>query len=379
MGIFSFGGSKGPIGLDIGTGTFRVAQLQSAKDLPLLTNCGSIKIPRGAVVEGEIVDIDVVSYSLSELWRKTGLSDKRVTIGIANQKIVIRLIEVPYMEKEDLKGALQYQVQDYIPLPVEEVILDFQVVGDYTVESGERMLQILLVAAQRDMINNVVAAVEKAGLRPEVIDVSAFAIVRSLLGAPALAHQVLPEEERSQEEAVALVNMGAGITSIVVAEKGIIRFARDIALAGDDLTEVLSDSLGVSFDEAEDMKIRVGLPPLVGDRFVNVPSELLDRAETVQDVLEREVLKFMSEIRRSFDYYLAQTPAAELRKVILTGSPAKLRYFRSYFEREIGLEILAGHPLDQVQISPRLAVEALKEDELSLAICVGLALGGLEE
>jgi type IV pilus assembly protein PilM len=343
-----------------------------------MVNCGSIKIPRGAVVEGEIVDIDVVSYSLSELWRKTGLSDKRVIIGIANQKIVIRLIEVPYMEKEDLKGALQYQVQDYIPLPVEEVILDFQVVGDYTVESGERMLQILLVAAQRDMINSVVAAVEKAGLRPEVIDVSAFAIVRSLLGMPALASQVLPEE-RPQEEAVALVNMGAGITSIVVAEKDIIRFARDIALAGDDLTEVLSDSLGVSFDEAEDLKIRVGLPPLVGDRFVNVPSELLDRAETVQDVLEREVLKFLSEIRRSFDYYLAQTPTAELRKVILTGSPAKLRYFRSYFEREIGLEILAGHPLDQVQISPRLAVEALKEDELSLAICIGLALGGLEE
>lgn len=378
MGILSFGGSKGPIGLDIGTGTFRVAQLQSTKDLPLLVNCGSIKIPRGAVVEGEIVDIDVVSYSLSELWRKTGLSDKKVIIGIANQKIVIRLIEVPYMEKEDLKGALQYQVQDYIPLPVDEVILDFQVVGDYTVESGERMLQILLVAAQRDMINNVVAAVEKAGLRPEAIDVSAFAIVRSLLGAPALTPSVLPEEG-PREEAVALVNMGAGITSIVVTEKGIIRFARDIALAGDDLTEVLADSLGVSFDEAEDHKIRVGLPPLVGDRFVNVPSELLDRAETVQDVLEREVLKFLSEIRRSFDYYLAQTPNAELKKVVLTGSPAKLRYFRSYFEREIGLEVLAGHPLDQVQISPRLAVEALKEDELSLAICLGLTLGGLEE
>lgn len=377
MGIFSFGGSKGPIGLDIGTGTFRVAQLQPGRDAPILTNCGSIKIPRGAVVEGEIVDIDVVSYSLSELWRKTGLSDKRVIIGIANQKIVIRSIEVPYMEKEDLKGALRYQVQDYIPLPVEEVILDFQIVGDYTVESGERMLQILLVAAQRDMINNVVAAVEKAGLRPEVIDVSAFAIVRSLLGEPAIS-PVLPEE-KPREEVVALVNMGAGITSIVVAEKGIIRFARDIALAGDDLTEVLADSLGTSFDEAEDLKIRIGLPPLVGDRFVNVPSELLDRAETVQDVLEREVLRFMSEIRRSFDYYLAQTPTAELRKVVLTGSPAKLKYFRSYFEREIGLEVLAGHPLEHVQVSSRLSLEALKEDELSLAICLGLAMGGLEE
>ena len=372
--FFSFGSSKSGVGLEIGSSSFRVAELQGSTNSPILTNCGFVKVPRGAVVSGEIVDTEVVSYTLSELWRKVGLKEKRVVVGVGNQKVVIRVIELPYMEKQELKSALQFQAQDYIPIPIEEVILDYEIIDEFTRESGERMLQILLVAAQREMIQNIVQAVEGAGLKPEVIDVSAFAISRVLTPPPpppSLAEEPTPPEN------IALVNVGAGISSVVIVENGVVKFARVIALAGDDWTEAIADSLGVTFEEAEELKIKIGLPPLVGDRFTGLPSELLDRAETVQDVLEREVTRFIGEIKRSFDYYLAQSPV-EIKKVVLTGGAAKLKHFVSYLEKALEIEVSYGRALERVQISPRLSREALEEDELSLAIPIGLAMRGLK-
>lgn len=374
MGLFSFGKPNTAIGLEIGSSSFRVAQLRAAGELPLLINCGLIKVPRGAVVGGEIVDTEVVSYTLSELWRKVGLRDKRVIVGVGNQKVVIRVIDFPYMEKQELKNALQFQAQDYIPIPVEEVILDYEIIGDYTTESGERMLQVILVAAQREMIQNVISAVEGAGLKPEVIDVTAFAIARSLL------HELkLPSltEEPRPAETTALINVGAGITSVVIAEESLVKFARVVALAGDDWSQAVADGLGVTFEEGEELKVRIGLPPLVGDRFMDIPSELLDRAEVVQDVLEREVTRFIGEVKRSFDYYLAQTPV-EIKRVIVNGGAAKLKNFLPYLEKALEVEVVFGHPLEKVQLSPRLSREALEEDELSLAISIGLALRGIE-
>ena len=140
-------------------------------------------MPFGAVVEGEIVDPEAVSGAIKELWKRTGLRVKDVAIGVSNQKVVVRLIDLPFMERDELAGAIQYQAQDYIPIPVEEAILDFQIIGDYMTPSDEHMMEVLLVAAQRDMIANAVAAVEGAGLKLAQVDVTAFALVRALLGA----------------------------------------------------------------------------------------------------------------------------------------------------------------------------------------------------
>ncbi len=373
MSLFGLGKPKSSIGLEIGSSSFRVAVVNSTPSGPFLANCGFVKVPRGAVVGGEIVDAEVVTYTLTELWRKLGLRDKKVVVGVGNQKVVIRVVEMPYMEKSELKSALQFQAQDFIPIPIEDVILDYEIIDEYTVESGEKMFQILLVAAERNMIQTVVSAVEAAGLQPETIDVSAFAIARAILPpvTPSLA------EEPHKVEATALLNIGAGITSVVVAENNVVKFARVIALAGDDLTQAIMDSFGITFEEAEDLKVRIGLSPLVGDRFIDIPSELLDRAEAVQDILEREATRFIGEVKRSFDYYLAQSPV-EIKKLIVTGGSAKLKNLLAYLEKALQIEVGYGHPLEQFQVSPKLSLEALKEDELSLAICLGLGLRGVE-
>ena len=182
MAPVSFGAPPPPVGLDIGTDFIRAAQIKPSGSGNSLSAYGLVAMPFGAVVEGEIVDPEAVSIAIKELWRRSGMRNKTVSIGVSNQKVVVRLIDLPYMERAELAGAIQYQAQDYIPIPVEDAILDFQIIGDYMTPADEHMMEVLLVAAQRDMIANAVAAVEGAGLKLAQIDVTSFAIVRALLG-----------------------------------------------------------------------------------------------------------------------------------------------------------------------------------------------------
>jgi type IV pilus assembly protein PilM len=182
LGSLSFGSSTSTVGLDIGTDHVRAVQLRPAGDGFALTAYGVVEMPMGAVVEGEIVDIDAVTSAIKEVWRRSGVRGKDVSIGVSNQKVIVRLIDLPFMEHAELAGAIQYQAQDYIPMAIEESILDFQIIGDYMTPSDEHMMEVLLVAAHREMIGASVAAVEGAGLKLSQIDVSSFAIVRALMG-----------------------------------------------------------------------------------------------------------------------------------------------------------------------------------------------------
>ena len=191
MASISLGSSQASVGLDIGTDHIRVAQVKAAGSTFILTGYATVGVPMGAVVEGEIVDVEAVAASIREMVRTSGLHPSNCAIGVSNQKVVVRLIDLPYMERAELQGAIQYQAQDYIPIPIEDAILDFQIIGDYMTASDEHMMEVLLVAAQRDMIGNSVRAVEEAGLKLQQIDVTSFAIVRALMGPES---SVLPDE-----------------------------------------------------------------------------------------------------------------------------------------------------------------------------------------
>ena len=157
MASISLGSSQASVGLDIGTDHIRVAQVKAAGSTFILTGYATVGVPMGAVVEGEIVDVEAVAASIREMVRTSGLHPSNCAIGVSNQKVVVRLIDLPYMERAELQGAIQYQAQDYIPIPVEDAILDFQIIGDYMTPNDEHMMEVLLVAADPDR--------ELAGLR----------------------------------------------------------------------------------------------------------------------------------------------------------------------------------------------------------------------
>lgn len=396
MSIFSLRRTSTPIGLDIGTNTFRAVQLKGNHKIPLLTQVGSINIPRGAIEEGEIIDVVAVSESLRELWKKLGLRQRQVIIGVANQKVIVRLVELPYTTEDELRSALRYQAQEYIAIPIEEAILDFQILGEFTTEEDERMMEVLLVAGQKDMIQTFIDTLQGADLEPEAIDVSSFALVRSLTEKPPL---IL--EEGDVEEATVLMNIGAGITNIVVVERGLPRFTRVTSMAGNNFTEAVADSLGIALDEAERLKIEVGLPSVelkAPEKNVDKlkrpkttkylkspkkpePSEAKTKSKKsalVQEALANRATQFADEIRRSLDYYLTQAKVAGIQNVIITGSGAKLNNFGPFLEKMLQAKVEYGRPLQKAEIAPALENIA-RDEELSLAISLGLALRGVEE
>jgi type IV pilus assembly protein PilM len=370
LGFFPLRRSKLPIGLDIGTNTFRVAQLKKGGEKPLLINYGSIKVPLGIISEGEVMDPEAVSKTLISLWKNLNLSEKRVVIGVANQKVVARLIVLPYMQRKELKSALRYQAQDYIPIPVEEAILDFEVVGEFVSDENERMIEVLLVAARRDMIENYIEAVQTAGLIPLAIDVSSLAFARSLVSdTEALTKTV-------DKQAVALVNISSGTTNIVVVEDDLPRFTRTSSIAGNTFTEALAEKLHLTFEEAENLKIKTGLPPIAGK---SSPGDVSEETQEVQEILLQVTNEFIADLRRSLDYYLAQaTRVRNIGRIIVTGGAAYMTNLIEHLSAALKLTVEMGHPLRSVRLTKDLIKKGVAEDEASMAVCLGLAFRGLD-
>ncbi|MDZ4178279.1 MAG: type IV pilus assembly protein PilM [Coriobacteriia bacterium] len=370
MGFLSLGAQPMPVGLDIGTDRCRAAQLKPSGSGFALSSYGRVSMPLGAVVEGEIVDPEAVSSSIKELWRHGGFKGKDVAIGVSNQKVVVRLIDLPFMERSELEGAIQYQAQDYIPIPIEDAILDFQIIGDYMTPADEHMMEVLLVAAQRDMIGNAVAAVEGAGLRLSHIDVTAFSIVRALLG---MTESVLPDENEQAGEAIGVIHVSSGITNIAVVEKGVPRFTRVSSIAGNQFTQAIANVLNLTFDEAEELKLRAGLPDIEGGE----PPTDDQMVQVARDALEREVNKFIAEVRRSLDYYLTQaTQIRTIRKIYMTGSGAQLTHMPNYLAKGLQAEVALADPIARIQIASSIEQEVLA-DRMGIATAVGLAMGGV--
>ena len=376
MASFSLGSCSTVLGLDIGTNHVRLAQVRPEGALFHLQRYGAVGVPLGAVVEGEILDVEAVAASIRELMRATGVRGAEVCVGVSNQKVVVRLIDLPYMERSELEGAIQYQAQDYIPIPIEEAILDFQVLGDYMTSADEHMMEVLLVAAQRDMIDTTVSAVERAGLKLRQVDVTSFAVVRGLLG---VSQSVLPDEAEVAGEATGIVHMTGGITNIAVVERGLPRFTRVSGLAGDDLTQAVANSLNIPFDEAEELKVRVGLPAVdQQDISADLTGEIdPEKAKAAQEALEREVGKFIAEIRRSLDYYLTQaSQVRSIRRILLTGSSVQLRNLDSYLEKGLQAKVEFADPLRWLTIPPQYQ-QIMQADRMGSTAAVGLAMGSV--
>jgi type IV pilus assembly protein PilM len=362
-----------PVGLDIGTDFIRAAQVKSTSDGFVLTNYGWVTMPFGAAVDGEIVDPEAVSAALRELWKRSGFHVSDVAIGISSQKVIVRLIDLQFMERDELTKAIQYQAQDYIPYPVDQAILDFQIIGDYMTPSDEHMMEVLLVAAPREIITSAVQAVEGAKLRLAQVDVTAFALVRALLGT---TPSWFNEEVENAGEALGIVHVSSGLTNIAVVERGIPRFTRVSPLASNQFTQAVANVLNLTFDEAEELKNQVGLPAIDGapeSQDAQAPAN----AQVAQEALEREANKFIAEVRRSLDYYLTQaTQVRTIKRIYLTGTGSQLKNLASYLEKGLQTQVVIGDPLSHVSPSPSIE-QIVMADRMGAAPAVGLALGGL--
>jgi type IV pilus assembly protein PilM len=357
-GVKSLAKSGDVVGLDISTGSIKAAEVNIRKGEPILTNIGLVLVPEDLVRDGEIDDAAAVSEFLKDLWKQNGFRHRRVILGVSNQKVIVRPLDLPFMDEDELDSAVKYQVQEFIPIPIDDAIVDYEVVEEYMTGEDERMQTVLLAAAHREMIQSFMDAVTGAGLIAEAIELKAFALARSLIKKQ---YQFL-EEEGEGGGSVCLLNIGAGISDICVVKEGTPRFARMLMRGGDYFTKVLCDNLNITPVEAEEIKW--------GRSTV----------EEANKVLQRELRAFVGEIRRSLEYYISQTQERDLNKVILSGSGSKIINLPLELNRDLRLPIGIGHPLQNVQLGKLpYTPEEIAELEASVSVSVGLALREMEE
>lgn len=344
---------KTRIGLDVGSTAVRAAELAEGSP-PTVVRAAQVPLPAGAVENGEVREVEAVSEGLRELWTRGGFKSRKVWMGVGNQRVVVREIALPTMPEKELRQSLGFQVQEFIPMPVDEAVLDYHLIEELEVD-GRQMLRLLLVAAQKAMVDTLVTSATNAKLEPMGLDLVPFAMVRAV-GATGAGMEL----DRTGGEA--LVDVGAHVTNIVVHAAGETRFVRILPSGGRDITVAIARGLTVEDEVAERLK----RGEMVEDSTAT-PEQALE-------VAMQRATQFVDEIRSSLEFYTAQTQGARIERVLISGGGSKLAGFIDIVRQRIPVTVEPGRVFSKVGSQLSLSEEAQAEAEPVLATAVGLAI-----
>jgi type IV pilus assembly protein PilM len=339
-----FGRKKSLVGLDIGTHEVKAIELTDQGEQIALTGFGL------GVVENK----DALPDIISDVLRHSGIRTRRVVTAVSGRAVIVRYINMPSMSDDDLKSALRFEADKYIPFEVDEVVLDCERLGDFgetTNASGDKEMKVLLVAAKQTLIDEQLQLIQGVGLTPTVIDVDTFA-----LGNAFEFNNLHSPRVEDEERVIALVDIGAVKTNINIVKNKTSYFSREVYLAGSDFTEAIARHLGVDSAEADQLKTS---------------------PEGREDSLEESVVPVLddlaNEIHLSLDYYENQYDR-EVDDVYVSGGSCRIPGLQASFERVFNRGVNFWDPTENLEVrSERVDVEALKAHSPQLAIAVGLA------
>jgi type IV pilus assembly protein PilM len=365
------------IGMDVDRGAIKAVQLQKSGAGYVLQHVGYRRLAPGAIMEGEVADHDLLASEIKEFWGSHSFRGKSVVVGVANQKVVVRLLDFPRMSEEDLRGAIAFEAQDHIPMPLDEAILDFVVLGPQ--EEGSDLDRILLVAAQRDMISRYSSAVRAGGLQPVGIDVKALSLVRS----------TMPNTLFDDEGAILLLDIGSELTNLVVAQGEAPTLTRFILGGSEFFAQAVADAANLPIEEAEKQllnpKVRIGYG-VEGEEAPqqDAAPEQEQAAEPefdpalIYDVrrgLEDAAQHLAEDVQRSIEYHYSQPGAREVSQVYISGEGALVNGLDGYLGELLGISTNRGTPLQKLSANKsNVGDEQLRVMEPVLAIAIGLAL-----
>jgi type IV pilus assembly protein PilM len=341
-----------------------------------MTRYGIVPLEPGVFREGEVADADALGVALKELFSKYKLS-RSVRLGVANQRVAVRTLRLPAIDKpEELESAIRFQAQDQIPMPLEQAVLDWEVIGHARGDEGQRFVDVVVVAARRDMLTAMMEALRKAGLRPVGIDLSAFGMIRALAGgtnaavgagqfvdAPASPQPdgaANPGELATHVPAAMYANLGDS-TNLAVAQGGACLFTRISPFGVEGIAQKLAERRQLTLDHARQWLIHTGLEKpadeVEGDR---------ETVAAAREVLAEGAAKLADELRLSLEFYAAQEGAVAVERVVTCGPGTTIPGLVDRLQRELGHRFEIGRPA---------ALSNLEEPAAArLTLAYGLAL-----
>jgi type IV pilus assembly protein PilM len=339
------------IGLDIGSSAVRAAEVMIDGDRKVLRRFAQVGLPAGAVIEGEVRDREAVATAIKRLWQHGRFSSKKVIVGLGSQRAMVRQVEMPPMPDSELRSALRLKIGEFLPIPVEQAVVDFAPLPGAGGDASERRL--LLVAAQRDVISDELGAVDAAGLTVVAVDSSSLALLRAVAGPKSPGGSPSGGLE-------AVVGIGAELITVAVRDGGAPRFMRTVALTNPNAPSV-NDPLSPAVSPGD--RSRPGV------RSVTAP--VVGTAQRLESIV--------SEVRSSLEYLLSQSGTGHFEQVLLTGGGAMLPGVTEALSTSLGLPVkLAELPLELDRKELGLEKEAFDEASYRWLSAVGLALWGTD-
>jgi len=341
-------GSKGFLGLDIGSSYIKAVQLKESKSGYELEHFDMLPISPELIVESSIIDAIRLTDSLKEFIRKGKIKTKNVVISIAgHSSVIIKRISLPEMSEEELTESIKFEAEQYVPFDIEDVNIDFQILGPKE-EAGQ--MDVILVAVKKEVINDYVAVVKEAGLDPVIVDVDAFAL-ENMYG-------INYEIEAGAN--IALVNIGASTLNMNILRGGVSVFTRDSSIGSNLHTEALQKEFNLTYEEAERLK----------------RGEALDkvRPEEAHPVMLNASQEIFTEVSRSMDYFRSSSQQPEIREVILSGGSALVQDFAARLSEKIGVQVSPAEPFRNIHIPSKFDSSFIEEVAPIAAVAVGLAM-----
>jgi type IV pilus assembly protein PilM len=349
------GEGKNLVGVDIGSASVKVCQVKETRRGLGLVRLGYVPLHPQVIVDGQVMDGGAVVEALSRAFSEAKIRQKECALSVSGQSVIIRKITVPMMTQAELDEQIQWEAEQHIPFDIKDVQVDYQVLRKRPEAS---QMDLLLVAAKRDRIEDYAQLARDARLKPLVCDIDSFTV------------QNLFEYSRGlpENQTVALINVGASFSSLNIIANGIHAFPREIANGGNAITEEIQKQLGIPFEQAEAYKCGGTADPNDPSRAGMVPQEVVQIIEAVTDSIA-------AEIQRSLDFYLATSGEGEISRIYVTGGTANLGSLARAIERRARVPVETWAPTEKVTIEAKeVDAQLLLQRAAQLSVALGLSL-----
>ncbi|MHB1000605.1 MAG: type IV pilus assembly protein PilM [Armatimonadota bacterium] len=346
------------IGIDIGSSNIKIVHAEMTKHGSRITHVVSCPTPLDAVKEGVIVSIPDVASAIQFAMRSAGIKGTSTVTAVSGPGVIVRNVQLPKMSEQVLRKSIRFEAGKYISASIDDSIVEFDILGD--AEDGQ--MNVVLVAAPREMIDSRAITLEQAGLDPLSIDIEAFATLRVLV-------ENSPDSSL-MGNTIAMLDMGASHTEINLVSNGNMMLTRTIPISGTSLTHAIRSVESCSEEDAEQSKYALDLTPLVDPSGGSASSSSLRAVQQLVDELLRE-------IRRSINYYQSQLPEGSsdtvIEKIILSGGAARLKGLLPYTRSRLNVDVALGNPVPGIPGASSSSIDGLNEEDFPLfSVALGL-------